>query len=326
MFPKKAVDVFFPPEATNDFPVAMQVSKKHGIVFLVTKFGFIHLYDLESGACVYMNRISGETIFVTAEHDATNGIIGVNKKGQVLSVSVDEGAIVPYILGTLNNTELAFKLASRANLPGADDLYIKQYQALFQSGQFNEAAKIAANSPRGILRTSQTIDAFKTAPTPPGGLSPILQYFGILLEKGELNQLESLELARPVLQQGRKQLLEKWLKENKLTCSEELGDIVRLHDMTLALSVYLRANVPNKVVACFAETGQTDKIVLYSKKVGYSPDYTSLLQHIMRTNPDKGAEFASQLVNDENGPLVDIDRVCLTQLGFSKKSDIYLYE
>ncbi|EJD07554.1 clathrin heavy chain [Fomitiporia mediterranea MF3/22] len=309
VFSKKAVDVFFPPEATNDFPVAMQVSKKHGIVFLVTKFGFIHLYDLESGACVYMNRISGETIFVTAEHEATNGIIGVNRKGQVLSVSVDEGAIIPYILGTLNNTELAFKLASRANLPGADDLYIKQYQALFQSGQFNEAAKIAANSPRGILRTSQTIDAFKTAPAPPGGLSPILQYFGILLEKGELNQLESLELARPVLQQGRKQLLEKWLKENKLTCSEELGDIVRLHDMTLALSVYLRANVPNKVVACFAETGQTDKIVLYSKKVGYTPDYTALLQHIMRTNPDKGAEFASQLVNDENGPLVDIDRV-----------------
>lgn len=26
-FPKKAVDVFFPPEAQNDFPVAMQVEK-----------------------------------------------------------------------------------------------------------------------------------------------------------------------------------------------------------------------------------------------------------------------------------------------------------
>ncbi|KAF9078161.1 hypothetical protein BDP27DRAFT_1253219 [Rhodocollybia butyracea] len=308
-FVKKAVDVYFPTEATNDFPVSMQVSKKHGIVYLVTKYGFIHLYDLESGACVYMNRISGETIFVTAEHEATNGIIGVNKKGQVLSVNVDDQTIVPYTLTTLNNTELAFKLASRANLPGADDLYIKQYQSLFQSGQFSEAAKIAANSPRGILRTTQVIESFKSAPAPPGGLSPILQYFGILLEKGELNHLESLELARPVLQQGRKQLLEKWLKENKLTCSEELGDIVRLHDMTLALSVYLRANVPNKVIACFAETGQTEKIVLYAKKVGYSPDYVALLQHIMRVNPEKGAEFASQLVNDEMGPLVDVERV-----------------
>ena len=147
-FAKKNVDVYFPPEATNDFPVAMQVSKKHGIVYLVTKYGFIHLYDLESGACVYMNRISGETIFVTAEHDATNGIIGVNKKGQVLSVNVDEQTIIPYILTTLNNTDLAFKLASRANLPGADDLYVKQYHQLFQAGQFGEAAKVAANSPR----------------------------------------------------------------------------------------------------------------------------------------------------------------------------------
>lgn len=79
--------------------------------------------------------------------------------------------------------------------------------------------------------------------------------------------------------------------------------------MTLALSVYLRANVPNKVVACFAETGQTDKIVLYSKKVGYTPDFAGLLQHIMRTNPEKGAEFAAQLANDESGALVDIERV-----------------
>ncbi|KAL9713749.1 Clathrin heavy chain [Leucoagaricus gongylophorus] len=308
-FTKRAVEVFFPAEATSDFPVAMQVSRKHGIIYLVTKYGFIHLYDLETGACVYMNRISGETIFVTAEHEATHGIIGVNKKGQVLSVSVDEKTVIPYILQSLNNTELAFKLASRANLPGADDLYIKQYQQLFAAGQYGEAAKVAANSPRGILRTNQIIESFKGAPAPPGGLSPILQYFGILLEKGELNHLESLELARPVLQQGRKQLLEKWLKENKLTCSEELGDIVRLHDMSLALSVYLRASVPNKVIACFAETGQIDKIILYSKKVGHNPDYVGLLQHIMRTNPDKGAEFATQLVNDDSGPLVDAERV-----------------
>lgn len=66
-FTKKAVDVYLPPEVTNNFPVAMQVSKKHGIVYLVTKYGFIRLYDLESGACIYMNRIPGGTIFVTAE-------------------------------------------------------------------------------------------------------------------------------------------------------------------------------------------------------------------------------------------------------------------
>ncbi|MED6269379.1 Clathrin heavy chain 2, partial [Characodon lateralis] len=82
-FAKKAVDVFFPPEAQTDFPVAMQIGNKHGVIYLITKYGYIHLYDLESGVCIYMNRISAETIFVTAPHEATSGIIGVNKKGQV---------------------------------------------------------------------------------------------------------------------------------------------------------------------------------------------------------------------------------------------------
>ena len=38
----------------------MQVSKRHGIVFLDKKFGFIYVYELETGAFMYMNRISGD--------------------------------------------------------------------------------------------------------------------------------------------------------------------------------------------------------------------------------------------------------------------------
>ncbi|KAI9012382.1 hypothetical protein DFJ74DRAFT_710372 [Hyaloraphidium curvatum] len=309
VFQKRAVDVFFPPEAVNDFPVAMQVSKKYDVIFLVTKYGFIHVYDLETGTCIYMNRISGDTIFVTAELEATSGIIGVNRKGQVLSVSIDESTIIPYIISNLNDRDLAFRLAARTNLPGADQLFIQRFQELFATAQYNEAAKVAATSPKGILRTPETIERFKQVPVQPGQMSPILQYFGILLEKGQLNKHESLELARPVLLQGRKQLLEKWLKEDKLECSEELGDIVKSYDATLALSVYLRANIPSKVVACFAETGQYDKIVLYARKVGYQPDYLYLLQYILRLDPDKGLEFAQKLVGDNQEPLVDLEQV-----------------
>ncbi|SAM07401.1 hypothetical protein [Absidia glauca] len=308
-FQKKAVEVFFPPDAGNDFPVSMQVSKKFGIIYLVTKMGYIHLYDLESGACIYMNRISADTIFVTADREETGGIIGVNKKGQVLSVSLDENVIIPYILNTLNNTQLALALASRGGLPGADDLYVSRFTELFSTGNYNEAAKVAANSPRGILRTTQTIDRFRQIPGTPNQLSPILQYFGILLEKGSLNKYESLELAKPILLQNRKPLLEKWLKEDKLECSEELGDFVKQHDSVLALSVYLRANVPNKVVLCFAENKQYDKILAYAKTVGFTPDYSSLLYNIARTDADKAADFAAALVNDENGPLIEPEKV-----------------
>ncbi|TPX47357.1 hypothetical protein SeMB42_g00049 [Synchytrium endobioticum] len=327
-FQKRAVDVFFPPEAVNDFPVAMQVSKKYDIIFLVTKYGFIHLYDLETGTCIYMNRISGDTIFVTADLEATSGIIGVNRKGQVLSVSVNEENIIPYIISTLNNPELAYRLASRNSLPGADHLIFDRFNVCLQTGNFAEAAKIAANSPKGVLRTPATIEKFKQVPVPPGQLSPILQYFGILLEKGGLNKFESLELAKPVLQQGRKQLLEKWLKEDKLDCSEELGDIVKQFDLSLALSVYLRANVPSKVIACFAETGQYNKIILYAKKVGYQPDYAYLMQYIMRLDPEKGTEFATMLANDEEGPLVNIEGIVdvFTSLNMVQQATAFLLD
>lgn len=307
-FPKKAVDVFFPAEAQNDFPVAMQVSPKYDVIYLITKYGYIHMYDIETGTCIYMNRISSDTIFVTAPHEATGGIIGVNRKGQVLSVTVEEDSIVPYINTVLQNPELALRLAVRNNLAGAEELFVRKFNMLFTNGQYGEAAKVAAMAPRGILRTPQTIQRFQQVPTQPGQTSPLLQYFGILLDQAQLNKFESLELCRPVLLQGRKQLLEKWLKEEKLECSEELGDLVKQVDPTLALSVYLRANVASKVIQCFAETGQFQKIVLYAKKVGYTPDYIYLLRSVMRTNPEQGAGFAGMLVAEEP-PLADINQI-----------------
>uniref|UniRef100_A0A2A4K3L8 Clathrin heavy chain n=1 Tax=Heliothis virescens TaxID=7102 RepID=A0A2A4K3L8_HELVI len=307
-FLKKAVDVFFPAEAQNDFPVAMQVSPKYDVIYLITKYGYIHMYDIETGTCIYMNRISSDTIFVTAPHETTGGIIGVNRKGQVLSVTVEEDSIVPYINAVLQNPELALRLAVRNNLAGAEELFVRKFNMLFTNGQYGEAAKVAAMAPRGILRTPQTIQRFQQVPTQPGQTSPLLQYFGILLDQAQLNKFESLELCRPVLLQGRKQLLEKWLKEEKLECSEELGDLVKQVDPTLALSVYLRANVAAKVIQCFAETGQFQKIVLYAKKVGYTPDYIYLLRSVMRTNPEQGAGFAGMLVAEEP-PLADINQI-----------------
>uniref|UniRef100_A0AAZ3QH33 Clathrin heavy chain n=1 Tax=Oncorhynchus tshawytscha TaxID=74940 RepID=A0AAZ3QH33_ONCTS len=226
-FTKKAVDVFFPPEAQTDFPVAMQIGTKHGVIYLITKYGYIHLYDLESGVCIYMNRISAETIFVTAPHELTSGIIGVNKKGQVLSVCVEEENIVNYATNVLQNPDLGLRMAVRSNLAGAEELFARKFNTLFAQGSYSEAAKVAASTPKGVLRTAETIRKFQSVPAQPGQASPLLQYFGILLDQGQLNKFESLELCRPVLQQGRKQLLEKWLKEDKVGYSPDWVFLLR---------------------------------------------------------------------------------------------------
>jgi len=69
-------------------------------------------------------------------------------------------------------------------------------------------------------------------------------------------------------------------------------------------------HVPADIYLFFTPTPQVissaEKTPLL-EKVGYTPDYVGLLQHVMRMNPEKGAEFATQLANDESGPLVDVD-------------------
>ena len=64
----------------------------------------------------------------------------------------------------------------------------------------------------------------------------------------------------------------------QLECSEELGDIIKPLSVKFALSVYIRAEAPHKVIQCFAETGEFEKIVLYAKKVNYTPDYIYILR------------------------------------------------
>nr|CAD7574000.1 unnamed protein product [Timema californicum] len=303
-FPKKAVDVFFPPEAQNDFPVAMQV----------------------------------------------------------LSVSVEEDHIIPYINSVLQNPDLALRMAVRNNLAGAEDLFVRKFNLLFQNGQYSEAAKsytltavvmrllqysifhahclscVALLYPRKAgpfdlshynhvpngethihARMTSSVEEIGCSKCTEGDFAYTSNNTKIPASSNPSRADFSFatvfwDFVGSVLQQGRKQLLEKWLKEDKLECSEELGDLVKQADPTLALSVYLRANVPNKVIQCFAETGQFQKIVLYAKKVGYTPDYVFLLRNVMRINPDQGVGFAQMLVQDDE-PLADINQVADAILG-----------
>lgn len=150
---------------------------------------------------------------------------------------------------------------------------------------------------------------FSRLPTTAGQPSPLLQYFSTLLEKGKLNKIESLELARPVLQQGRKELLQNWLKEEKLECSEELGDLARSYDPNLGLSIYYLADAKDKVVQCLADSGQYDRILLYSEKANYTPDYMFVLNGLISSNPQGAANFASSLLSGPHASTIDINQV-----------------
>ena len=147
-FTKKAVDVFFPPEAQSDFPVAMQVSAKYDVIYLITKDGYIHTYDIETGTCIFMNRISAETIFVTAPHETSGGIIGVNANGQVLSVTVDGDRIIPYIRNFLQNPQLALRMAVRNNLSaeGIAEVQLAEQETVFARPNLSRSNSISSQN------------------------------------------------------------------------------------------------------------------------------------------------------------------------------------
>jgi clathrin heavy chain len=117
--------------------------------------------------------------------------------------------------------------------------------------------------------------------------------------------------------QGKKDLVERWISNEKLECSEDLGDMIKPHDLSLALSVYTKGEVPHKVAQCFAEMGQFSRIVEYSQQANYKPDYVALMKQVLRTQPNSSAAFAQMLVDagPEREPLADANQVCLQLSG-----------
>ncbi|AQK56804.1 Clathrin heavy chain 2 [Zea mays] len=271
-FSKKQADLFFPPDFQDDFPVAMQVSQKYGLIYVITKLGLLFVYDLETAAAVYRNRISPDPIFLTAESSSTGGFYAINRRGQVLHATVNDATVVPFVSGQLNNLELAVNLAKRANLPGAENLVssitkmtyvdavmlvvVQRFQELFAQTKYKEAAELAAESPQGLLRTPETVAKFQSVPVQAGQTPPLLQYFGTLLTRGKLNAFESLELSRLVVNQNKKNLLENWLAEDKLECSEELGDLVKVNWMHTIED----PDIHFKYIEAAARTGQIKEV------------------------------------------------------------------
>lgn len=300
-FGKLSVDIYYPPEFSADFPVAVHVSSKYPtIVYMITKMGYLHLYDLETTKCIYMNRVSDTTLFATVPHTASGGVMGVNRKGQVLLMSVNPDNVVRYVREKLGDDELAFGLASRNGFVGAETGFADAFEDAMDEGEIQRAAQMAAESPDGFLRTAQTITRFRSLPATDAGVPAVLVYFQTCMDRGKLNKVESLELAKQLQQTEKLPTMEKWIKENKIDFSEELGDFLQATNATLALAIFIKAGAHEKVVQCMIQTGQTGKVAMYAKKVGMKVSHRELVDMAAKYNPQAALNIAS----DSNNALV----------------------
>jgi len=321
-FPKKALSTNFVP---GDFPVAMQASERLGVLYIITLKGLIYVYDIETGTLIFQNRISSETIFTTAVHEKTDGIIGINNKlGQVLSISIDKQKIVGYLNST-GNSELAIKIAARANLPGADELYVSQFNQFLNENRIEDAVKLAVNSPGGILRNPQTIQRLQRLPrTQPNQKPALSMYFQYIIETDKLNEYESLELARIVLQRtGGIEYIKKLISEGKMEAGERLGDLIKPLDTELAMQIYLKGGSHEKIIDNLLAVGEFKRVLAYCQKVNYEPNYLDLFKKLVQVNRDAAVQFAIQL-HEKNvlDPKVVVD--ILVQVSAIKQATAYL--
>lgn len=45
----------------------MKVAEKYGMLYVVTKFGFLYIYELSNGILLFKNRISEAAVFTGAK-------------------------------------------------------------------------------------------------------------------------------------------------------------------------------------------------------------------------------------------------------------------
>ncbi|KAL8442304.1 hypothetical protein Emag_006547 [Eimeria magna] len=305
-------DISLSPDAPSDFPLSVHISKSLGLVFLVTKAGFLLLFDALTGTQLLRHRVSQDPVFLTSDSPQTGGVITVHKKGLVALTTVNINLLGPYIQHALphlpNRAQIYMSLAKRYGLPGADEALVQAFNQHFASGDYRGAARICATLKSGRLRTPQVLQQFKSVPAQPGQTSAILLYFSTLLEYGSLNAAESLELVRPVVAQGRKDFVANWLKEDKLECTEELGDVLRPLDASLATQVYKNARASQKVMMMLTEQGKTDELLEFATQTRMQADYSGLLRSMLASNPEGAVAFAQKLLGADP-PLIDANQV-----------------
>lgn len=85
--------------------------------------------------------------------------------------------------------------------------------------------------------------------------------------------------------------------------------MVKPLDLQMALAVYLKAQAHPKVIQLLSETGQSDKIAAYAQKVGMPMDWGSMIENMVRMNPQGACDMAQKLAANPQGAQLDFNAV-----------------
>ncbi|CAG9472260.1 clathrin heavy chain, putative [Plasmodium vivax] len=316
-------------EHISDFPIYISLNTLQGVIYIVTKCSYVYIFDEGTLTQLVKEKISEDNIFTCCDSKNGEGIYAVNKKGKIYYITINYVNLINHIkLSNFDGRDKIIKnLCVKYGYPGCD--YISAYKKCINEMDFKKASKIicllkntktyedySSSVAEAVLimtrknvdiriipplRTQQVLNSFKSMKNASGQLSPLLLYFSVLLEYDKLNTYESVELVKPVVLQKKKEYLEKWIKDDKLTCSEELGDLVKVLDLRLALNIYLRCGAHNKIISTYCLLNMFNNVLSYLnnfKQVSF--DFVSIFIVIVNYESQCGNE------KDASSPMADM--------------------
>ncbi|XP_004691462.1 PREDICTED: clathrin heavy chain linker domain-containing protein 1 [Condylura cristata] len=156
--------------------------------------------------------------------------------------------------------------------------YIERFNKLLLLGKYEKAAYFAANSPKRILLNIWTVNKLKVIGKIRGGLFPLLIFFEAIFSTSHafrrpIDAELTLEGIKCGLSEKRLDLVTNWVTQERLTFSEEAGDVIcdyGEHDiynkakcLALAQIIYSECGLHKKFLLCLCKQGQVHAAMEY---------------------------------------------------------------
>lgn len=132
-----------------DFPISLHVSCKYGLLFVMTKYGYLYLCDMETAACLCCTRVSLNVIFTSTLNTDTQGIVGVTRAGQIVTVDIKKDGFIKYVRDTAKKTNQANRLekAISVQLDNNGGIHVPQKTATSTAPRPRESSSHALRDP-----------------------------------------------------------------------------------------------------------------------------------------------------------------------------------
>lgn len=157
------------------------------------------------------------------------------------------------------------------------DNRMKEIEPFYENRNYRGLAMYLLEKNYNTLRNQQLINRLKESPYDEFHRQPVWEYFRTILDYSQLNEIESMEICK--MFSNNMNLINKLIWKDKLTFTEDLGDLFLANDPMIAHNIYRKANVLSKVNLSYVVVGMYNKLV--------NPDWVQIITYIIDLYPDK---------------------------------------